>query len=374
MRRIRRLLDLDADPAAIDDRARRRRRARAAGRVATPACACPAASTRSRPRCGPSSASRSPSPGHAPSPVAIVAAAGAPLAVDGGPVTHVFPTPDALAALDPGDAADAPQSRPHDRRARRPRGRRRARPRPWRRPGDVAAGAARRARHRAMDRRLRADARPRRSRRVPADGPRRARRARRRRRRPPSTPTRWRPWRSYAVHHLWSVGMTRQRCARTHHRHADRRAHARRLAERAARGAGSRTRPPGADGSDDPSHHVLVAAAAPARRVLRRHAPAVRPPARPAGHAVPARRVARPVDHPVRRDRQLRRAGGRIGPPGKARAIGAANGRTRCPIVVPCHRVIGSDGTLVGFGGGLETKAWLLHHERQVLGLELPAV
>jgi methylated-DNA-[protein]-cysteine S-methyltransferase len=62
----------------------------------------------------------------------------------------------------------------------------------------------------------------------------------------------------------------------------------------------------------------------------------------------------------------------RIGLAGKARAIGAANGRNPLPIVVPCHRVVGSDGSLVGFGGGLETKAWLLHHERQVLGLELP--
>jgi methylated-DNA-[protein]-cysteine S-methyltransferase len=62
----------------------------------------------------------------------------------------------------------------------------------------------------------------------------------------------------------------------------------------------------------------------------------------------------------------------RIGLPGKARAIGAANGRNPLPIVVPCHRVVGSDGSLVGFGGGLETKSWLLHHERQVLGLELP--
>jgi methylated-DNA-[protein]-cysteine S-methyltransferase len=62
----------------------------------------------------------------------------------------------------------------------------------------------------------------------------------------------------------------------------------------------------------------------------------------------------------------------RIGLPGKARAIGAANGRNPLPIIVPCHRVVGSDGSLVGFGGGLETKSWLLHHERQVLGFELP--
>jgi methylated-DNA-[protein]-cysteine S-methyltransferase len=62
----------------------------------------------------------------------------------------------------------------------------------------------------------------------------------------------------------------------------------------------------------------------------------------------------------------------RLGHPGKARAIGAANGSNPLPVIVPCHRIIGSDGSLTGFGGGLERKAWLLHHERQVLGLELP--
>jgi methylated-DNA-[protein]-cysteine S-methyltransferase len=62
----------------------------------------------------------------------------------------------------------------------------------------------------------------------------------------------------------------------------------------------------------------------------------------------------------------------RIGHPGRARAIGAANGRNPLPIVVPCHRVIGADGSLVGFGGGLEVKAWLLDHERRVAGETLP--
>ncbi len=62
----------------------------------------------------------------------------------------------------------------------------------------------------------------------------------------------------------------------------------------------------------------------------------------------------------------------RLGHPDKARAVGAANGRNPLPIVVPCHRVIGSDGSLVGFGGGLPAKAWLLHHERRVAGVELP--
>lgn len=52
-----------------------------------------------------------------------------------------------------------------------------------------------------------------------------------------------------------------------------------------------------------------------------------------------------------------------LGRPLAIRAIAAANGQNRVSIVVPCHRVIGSDGTLVGYGGGLERKRWLLEHE-----------
>lgn len=54
-----------------------------------------------------------------------------------------------------------------------------------------------------------------------------------------------------------------------------------------------------------------------------------------------------------------------IGKPSAMRAVGAANGRNPLPIVVPCHRVIGRDGSLVGFGGGLEIKARLLALERR---------
>ncbi len=53
-----------------------------------------------------------------------------------------------------------------------------------------------------------------------------------------------------------------------------------------------------------------------------------------------------------------------IGKPKASRAVGAANGANPLPIIVPCHRVIGSSGQLTGFGGGLETKSWLLAHER----------
>ncbi len=55
----------------------------------------------------------------------------------------------------------------------------------------------------------------------------------------------------------------------------------------------------------------------------------------------------------------------RIGNPNACRAVGAANGRNPLPIVVPCHRVIGADGTLTGFGGGLPIKEQLLDHERR---------
>lgn len=53
----------------------------------------------------------------------------------------------------------------------------------------------------------------------------------------------------------------------------------------------------------------------------------------------------------------------RIGRPSASRAVGAANGANPIPIIVPCHRVIGSAGALTGFGGGIDTKRWLLAHE-----------
>jgi methylated-DNA-[protein]-cysteine S-methyltransferase len=56
----------------------------------------------------------------------------------------------------------------------------------------------------------------------------------------------------------------------------------------------------------------------------------------------------------------------RIGRPQAARAVGAANGRNPVPVVLPCHRVIGSGGALTGFGGGLDTKRSLLRHEAEV--------
>ncbi len=57
-----------------------------------------------------------------------------------------------------------------------------------------------------------------------------------------------------------------------------------------------------------------------------------------------------------------------IGHPAAARAVGAANGANPIALVVPCHRVIGSDGSLTGYGGGLPLKRKLLEHEARVVG------
>ncbi len=66
---------------------------------------------------------------------------------------------------------------------------------------------------------------------------------------------------------------------------------------------------------------------------------------------------------PVGETRSYREIGDVIGAPLAVRAVGTANGRNPIAIVVPCHRVIRSDGTLGGYGGGLPRKEWLLAHE-----------
>lgn len=61
----------------------------------------------------------------------------------------------------------------------------------------------------------------------------------------------------------------------------------------------------------------------------------------------------------------------KVGDINSVRAVGLANGQNPIAIVVPCHRVIGKDGSLVGYGGGLERKIWLLRHEGVLNQLEL---
>jgi O-6-methylguanine DNA methyltransferase len=60
----------------------------------------------------------------------------------------------------------------------------------------------------------------------------------------------------------------------------------------------------------------------------------------------------------------------RLGNANASRAVGLANGANPIPIIVPCHRVIGASGSLVGYGGGLARKSWLLAHERRHWGTE----
>ncbi|MCU4185304.1 methylated-DNA--[protein]-cysteine S-methyltransferase [Acidiferrimicrobium sp. IK] len=64
----------------------------------------------------------------------------------------------------------------------------------------------------------------------------------------------------------------------------------------------------------------------------------------------------------------------RIGRPGAARAVGLANGRNPISIIVPCHRVIGADGSLTGYGGGVERKRALLDFERTTSGVGAPTL
>jgi methylated-DNA-[protein]-cysteine S-methyltransferase len=53
------------------------------------------------------------------------------------------------------------------------------------------------------------------------------------------------------------------------------------------------------------------------------------------------------------------------------RAVGAANGQNKISIIIPCHRVIGSQGQLTGYGGGLWRKEWLLNHEHEPVAQQL---
>ena len=67
---------------------------------------------------------------------------------------------------------------------------------------------------------------------------------------------------------------------------------------------------------------------------------------------------------PYGETRSYKEVAAAIGKPRAVRAVGAANGRNPIPIIIPCHRVIGSDGSLTGFGGGLEVKRALLALEQ----------
>jgi methylated-DNA-[protein]-cysteine S-methyltransferase len=90
-------------------------------------------------------------------------------------------------------------------------------------------------------------------------------------------------------------------------------------------------------------------------------------PADPGGTPFQARVWRALRDIPAGRTWSYRDLAAAIGEPSAIRAVGAANGQNPIPLVIPCHRVIGADGRLVGYGGGLERKTWLLRHERAIL-------
>ena len=77
------------------------------------------------------------------------------------------------------------------------------------------------------------------------------------------------------------------------------------------------------------------------------------------------------LDIPFGETRTYAEHASRIGHPRAVRAVGAANGRNPIAIIVPCHRLVGSDGSLTGFGGGLRAKAWLLALEQTTAAGEI---
>lgn len=76
---------------------------------------------------------------------------------------------------------------------------------------------------------------------------------------------------------------------------------------------------------------------------------------------------------PCGQTRSYAQVAARIGRATATRAVANANGANRIAIVIPCHRVVGSDGSLTGYGGGLDRKDWLLRHEQEVTSLFSPA-
>ncbi len=126
-------------------------------------------------------------------------------------------------------------------------------------------------------------------------------------------------------------------------------------------------RAPVPDPGDDPHHPVLCAA----RDQLEAYFAGTRDvfdlPLAPVGTMFQRRVWEALMAIPFGETRSYRDIACAIGQPSATRAVGAANGRNPLPIVAPCHRVIGADGSLTGFGGGLPIKRFLLDHERRDL-------
>jgi len=94
-------------------------------------------------------------------------------------------------------------------------------------------------------------------------------------------------------------------------------------------------------------------------------------PLAPRGSAFQQRVWAALLEIPYGETESYGELAGRIGAPGAARAVGLANGKNPIGIVIPCHRVVGSNGKLTGYGGGLDRKKQLLDLELEVSGAAL---
>lgn len=92
-------------------------------------------------------------------------------------------------------------------------------------------------------------------------------------------------------------------------------------------------------------------------------------PLNPVGTAFQARCWAALREIPFGETASYGQQAARLGQPAASRAVGLANGQNPISIIVPCHRVIGANGSLTGYGGGLDAKRWLLAHEAAHSGL-----
>jgi methylated-DNA-[protein]-cysteine S-methyltransferase len=118
----------------------------------------------------------------------------------------------------------------------------------------------------------------------------------------------------------------------------------------------------GVRADDDP---VLAATAAQLGEYFAGERTVFELPLDPAGTSFRRRVWAALREIPYGRTTSYGEIAARLGlPPGGARAVGLANGANPIPVIVPCHRVIGADGTLTGFGGGIARKTFLLQLER----------
>ena len=93
-------------------------------------------------------------------------------------------------------------------------------------------------------------------------------------------------------------------------------------------------------------------------------------PLAPSGTAFQTRVWAALQQIPYAHTWSYRRLARAVDSPRGARAVGAANGCNPIAIIIPCHRVIGADGSLTGYAGGMQRKQWLLGHEARVLGVQ----